>query len=587
MSRNRNFFLNNFKIKNKLVIIYIFCVVIPIVFTNYIMYSFIKQSALKEQVDSMHNTMNRLEYNLTEKLTACMSVSNYLYTDHLLNNFLNKVYENSLDYYNQYNNLKKDNVIGYYYTQESVYDIKIYTDNASIIRGGNFLHIKDVEEDDWYKEFIKSDKKVFLYSYYDEMNKYISIRGPARRISIIRYLDNFEKKGFKRILKIDLDYKALLKDVLNERENRDIYICDSKYILFNTQEPEQGFLEYKSKNEMELKEVTISSPISLVSQEWDIYITADKTSWIPQVKEKNSIWIILTICNLILPTIVIILINQSFSNRIHLTEAYLRKVEREEFERIECYEGKDEIGNLIRSYNLMVMKIKELIEVVFKKNVEKQALELSKTQAELNALQSQINPHFLFNTLESIRMRSLIKEEMETANIIGELANLMRRTIEWGEDFISIAEEMRFVDSYLNIQKYRFGDRLKFSIHVSNECKDKKIVKFGIITFVENACIHGIEGKIEGGTITVVIFSDNDNIYVDIMDNGIGMSQERLEELQKNMEESSVEMLNQVDNIGILNTYIRLNTYYKGKAVCAINSTEGEGTDVHMVFPLH
>ena len=118
-------------------------------------------------------------------------------------------------------------------------------------------------------------------------------------------------------------------------------------------------------------------------------------------------------------------------------------------------------------------------------------------------MQSQLNPHFIFNALESIRMHSILKQETETAKILESFAVLMRKNIQWNQDFVSIEEECDNVRRYLEIQKYRFGERMEFFLYIQPECQKRMIPKFTIITFVENACVHGIEKSVEGGSITV------------------------------------------------------------------------------------
>ena len=577
--------LDNFKIRNKLIMIYVFCVIIPVLLSNYAMYSFIRETAVKEQRDTLESTIERISYNLTERLNSCVSISNYLYTDRALNQFIKNTYNTPVEYYHQYNKLMQDNVIRYYYTAQSVYNIEIYTDNPGIINGGYFFQVNDIQNEEWYKAFLETKKDIFIYSYYNKARRHLSFLGPARTISIIRTLDNFNKDGHKRILKIDIDYNGLQKDILNEKDGKTVYVCDSKQILLSSKEVDGGSLAFLDKSELVLREETIEKQYNAISDQWTIYVTSNKMDLMNQLTDKQFIWFIIALCNFILPTIIIIIINRSFGNRIDLTEEHLRKVEKGEFERINCYEGNDEIGNLIRSYNLMVTKIKELIEVVFKRNSEKQALEISKKHAELNALQSQVNPHFLFNTLESIRMRCLIKEEMETSDIIGELAVLMRKTIEWGRDFVTIEEEMNFVTSYLNIQKYRFGERLTFSFYVKEECKGIKIPKFSIVTFVENACIHGVERKIGNGSITIVITDDEKKLHIEIMDNGGGMNQYQLDEIREKLKCASVDMLSETGSIGILNAYVRLKMYYLDEVLCDIDSEEGKGTYIRLEIP--
>lgn len=120
---------------------------------------------------------------------------------------------------------------------------------------------------------------------------------------------------------------------------------------------------------------------------------------------------------------------------------------------------------------------------------------MERQNAELLALHSQINPHFLFNALESIRMHSLLKNEYETADMVEKLALMQRQYVEWGNDSVEIRREMGFVRAYLGLQKYRFGERLSYSLEVEEDCLDIKIPKMTVVTFVENACVHGIEER--------------------------------------------------------------------------------------------
>src|SRR5699024_5968416 len=154
---------------------------------------------------------------------------------------------------------------------------------------------------------------------------------------------------------------------------------------------------------------------------------------------------------------------------------------------------KDEIGELRSAFNRMYKKIKELINDVYISHIRKKDLELQRKQAQISALQSQINPHFLFNVLETIRMRSLLKKEDETAKIIQNMAKLLRTSITWGKDWVTVKEEVQLIQSFLEIQQYRFGDKLQYAFDVDESTFDYTIPNMLLIPFVENASIHGIE----------------------------------------------------------------------------------------------
>ncbi|MDR3597273.1 histidine kinase, partial [Clostridium sp.] len=522
--------LNNYSIRSKLSIIYFFCVLIPVIITNSVFYITIESNEVREQKVNMTESIQRVKYNLGAVLDDCVLVSNHLRSDVTLNEFISKRYDSLLTYYERYNYLLQNNVISYYYNSQHVYQVTVYTDNDTISNSSNFMKLTpEIRESKWYKEFCNNKRNMTISVYYDDNKKYISSDGAGRTISIIRKLDNFENKN-ENILKIDVDYNVILKDILNEKMDDNLYVCNKNYILFSNKTPNSISNEFEPISNMDEKEVKLNDffKFQATNEEWNIIITANQVNSFSTILEKKDILFGLIIFNLLLPTIIIILVSNSIGHRVKLLSKYLGKVENEEFYTIENSGGKDEIGNLIRSYNLMVLRIKELIEVVFRRDAEKQRLELAKKQAELKALQSQVNPHFMFNTLESIRMRSLIKGEGETADIIEHLSTLLRKTINWGEDYITIEDELLFVENYLQIQKYRFGDKLSYSFYIMDECKNIKIPKLSILAFVENACVHGIEEVSYNASINVNVIKDEHNLFIEIIDTGIGMNNEEL-----------------------------------------------------------
>ena len=160
----------------------------------------------------------------------------------------------------------------------------------------------------------------------------------------------------------------------------------------------------------------------------------------------------------------------------------------------------------------MVKRTNELIQTVYKNKIKEQEILVGRKNAELLALQSQINPHFLFNALESIRMRSLLKEESETADMVEKLAIMQRQYVDWGNDSVEIEQELEFVKAYLSLQKYRFGDRLNYNLEIDPECAQLRIPKLTIVTFVENACVHGIESKASPGWIFVRVYKREEQL---------------------------------------------------------------------------
>ena len=263
-----------------------------------------------------------------------------------------------------------------------------------------------------------------------------------------------------------------------------------------------------------------------------------------------------------------------------------QRVDDEKLVEIQNVRGKDEIGSLMKNYNRMVQRINALIRTVYIGKMKEQEMMVARQNAELLALHSQINPHFLFNALESIRMHSILKKEMETADMVERLALLQRRYLEWGEDYVEIDQEIKSVRDYLELQKYRFGERLSYSIEIEEECGQYKIPKMSIVTFVENACVHGIESKTSPGWIFVRVYKGTEDLCLEIEDTGIGMEEVFREELLEKMRGASMDMLKEKGRVGIINACLRLKMMTQNEVSFELDGEKSVGTIVGIRIPL-
>ncbi|MGO5012184.1 sensor histidine kinase [Niallia sp. Sow4_A1] len=578
--------LNNIKISKKMFLIYLLAVVIPIVLTNLIIIHSIRENENIQQNKLMEITIERMKYHLNESLNEITEVSNYISRDMKINEFLQKKYKDNVDYYSDYISLIQENIINSFYVSQALESIEIYTNNPTIVNGGVFWDLRAVENTDWYKIYKENNQNMILYPYYEENKQFPPKLESSRTISFIRELPN-GNNGYKSIVKININYYRLLANIKNEDLSNTIVIAYKDQIIFSNHGYENKNAMFRPLESNEKRAFNLSDSFLAINDRWDIYISNNQTNILDLIENKKTVLLVLIIFNFLFPTLIILLINKSFQDRIALTEQHLLKVEKGIFERININEGKDEIGDLIRSYNFMVVKIDELLGEVYKKEREQQKIELAKTKAELNALQSQVNPHFLYNTLDSIRMRNLLNGDKESATVINELALLFRRMTKWSDSyFVTVEEEIAYVQRYLNIQKYRFVDRLNFSIYVEEECKAYYIPKMLIVTFVENACIHGIEKKKDGGEISIIVSKQDEAIYIEILDSGIGMDEKRLMKIKESLEKNDITTSNWEESTGILNAYLRLKMHYQQEVELVMESQMHNGTEVCIKLPI-
>jgi two-component system sensor histidine kinase YesM len=238
----------------------------------------------------------------------------------------------------------------------------------------------------------------------------------------------------------------------------------------------------------------------------------------------------------------------------------------------------DEITELGMSFNIMIGKIKELLDSKIK---EQEDLK----KAELRALQAQINPHFLYNTLDTIIWMAESKKTDQVVKIVSALSNFFRISLSKGMDWITIGEEVERIRNYLTIQKMRYRDILDFKIEVNEDVAENTILKLLLQPLVENALYHGIKNKRQGGTIVVrARRKDIDEVLLEVEDDGIGFTPEKLAQLRAELEDDSGDI--QLESgFGIGNVNKRIRLYYGRPYGLSIKSEYNRGTCVTLVIP--
>ncbi len=191
----RKLYFNNLKIRNKLLLIYFFGVLLPIILTDAIIMYNMNANSKESQMRDLQHAMERVEYNLSETVEGCILFTNNIYTNRLLSKFLDKNYKSYMEYYDDYSSLIANNSVSYNYNYGVLNKILIVADNDTMLGGGLISTLDSVRDTQWYQAFLDNGEDIFLYTYYDETKKFIPGSGSSRTISIIRRLDNYGNKG--------------------------------------------------------------------------------------------------------------------------------------------------------------------------------------------------------------------------------------------------------------------------------------------------------------------------------------------------------------------------------------------------------
>ena len=221
-------------------------------------------------------------------------------------------------------------------------------------------------------------------------------------------------------------------------------------------------------------------------------------------------------------------------------------------------------------------RVEELLNQVRKEQEEK-------TKLELLILQEQIKPHFLYNTLASIKQLISMEENEKAENMCEALSRFYRIGLSDGKDFITIKEEAEHVENYLLIQRYRYNTNFEYSINISERILDEKLLKLSLQPLVENAIYHGIKKKEEYGMIIISGYEKDDYIYLEVFDDGAGMTKDQLAELKETVNKR--ELNENTKHFGLSNVNHRLKLYFGEEARLEFESTEGMYTQVTMILP--
>ena len=287
-----------------------------------------------------------------------------------------------------------------------------------------------------------------------------------------------------------------------------------------------------------------------------------------------NMYYLLAIVLIIVAMFLAVLLTNKITLPLRRLENSMKAVEEGNFEvEIASPEVRDEIGNLIFSFQIMIRKIKQLIENNNREQEEKR-------KSELNALQAQINPHFLYNTLDSIIWMAEDGNTKDVVLMTSALAKLLRKSISNKHELVTIAEEIEYTKSYLTIQKMRYKDKLKYSIDVDPAIENKEIIKLIIQPLVENAIYHGIKYKEGMGTIFIEAGYHDKGILIRVIDDGQGMSEEQLRHIYDEREIDTKK-----NSVGVLNVHRRIQLYYGSEYGIGFVSNIGVGTIASIYLP--
>ena len=571
--------LNSLQLREKIIGLFLFCVILPLITIDGIIINNILREEKIESLREAEKVADTIINYGEDIITTCHNIATSVDQNYKVGEILGQTYETTFDYYDNYHKMS-ENYFFQTLTRFNNMKVKLYTSNDTVVSGGYVGRTSDIDDTEWFNDFINSGDK---YTFRCDFDTSSGVTESKRRIFYFGKL-SFKNCPFDTFIRIDLNYSTVSSEITRLCNLESVYICADDEMIFSSEGYNNLNTPYpkfeKNDENYYVRDVTNLGNITQIA------VKIKSATSLKYLFDNKIIIVLLLAISLLLPAFVLYKINNSIVYRIKKLDQVFGKRENDELVRVDNPEGSDELGNLMFNYNKMVDQVNNLIKIVYKERLKEQEMSIARQNAELLALHSQINPHFMFNALESIRMHSLIKGEIETAEMVEKLALMERQYVNWDSDMISIEQEVSAVEAYLLLQKYRFGDKLKYEISIEESCKKRLIPKLTVVTFVENACVHGMENKTSECFVYLRVYKRNDDFIIEVEDTGNGIDEERLNEIREKAKTINIEDLKSDKHIGIYNALLRLKMTMGDKYRFDIESEEGIGTLIQIIFPI-
>lgn len=558
-------FFRNMKFRYKLITTYILLGIIPMTIMGLVWYNQTRTILMKQEKSSIENYLTQAVSNMDNQLRIYNNLSDYIAFNQQISHVVSHEYDIYYDMYNQFSNVLDPMLASLKYFHSDINQITIYTKNNVVKHNTTLAPITEIENEDWYK-IIKGNNDIHWFVSQDE-----------KKVFCARNIPTLENNYEVGVLYVQVDYEKLFESFKQMNDsNYGIFIMDELgNNIFN-------FDQFEDPNKS--RKMTFDEFNKGIGKE-NIYtiVTAHSVNnnWTvslykPQklIYESTNFMItgnVIAIMLLIVFSIIITsVLSKVMVSGLEKLRANMEEVEKGNMEITVKSNNEDEVGALIRGFEKMILQIKALIEDVYESR-------LIQKDYEMKALQAQINPHFLYNSLSLINWMALETDQEDISKITLSLSTFYRTALNKGKNILRVRDEIKNMRSYLDIQLMMHDYEFDVDVQVEEDILDYNILNLILQPLIENAINHGIDLKTNGrGCIKIIGEKQNDEIVLIVSDNGVGMSNEQAESI----------LTNKSNGYGVKNVNERIKLYYGEQYQLKIESEIGIGTKVKVTIPI-
>lgn len=575
--------LNRIHLRGKLAIILIAGFFLPMTLLTAFTVHRLQISSQQTRMQEMQRTMEHICDHLDAHFTQAITLSLNVVTDTTLNSMLDADYSSPYNYLITYQEIIQNKLeVSPVYSAAS--GIIVYTDNPTVLPGKTVSVVPAVS----YELDNLSGSLIPWSGFSQDLFIRVLASNGSRissdsDVSLVRNMNLMPSaQKHRRILRVSMNLPVLVSELLPADPFDSFLLLDEDGQVLVSSSPAVSTLQVydfgqigKDRRWMETGLKSCPSlrligifPASALTREFSRILFP---------------YIILSLALIFLGLVFAGLTARNITRRLQIIGRHTQGIAEGRFGTLdENRMGNDEVGILARDIDLMSRQLEAYIQKEYLNELQHAQLQREKATAELHALQSQVNPHFMFNALEAIRIKAKALGETETARMITYMSRMFRRLLDWHDDLIPLREELAFIQEFLAIQKYRYDHAFSLDVQTEEELQDNYIPKMLIQPLVENACVHGLWTEDDSRNAGLYITREEDRMRIMVVDHGEGMTEERLAEVRQLLREGN----NSMHSVGLNNVLVRCRLYYGDAAHMDVEPGQSDGTVFTLIVPL-
>ncbi|MFF2885556.1 sensor histidine kinase [Paenibacillus sp. NPDC057967] len=568
---------NNSSLLQKLLVIFLTVTIIPLIFITVFFYDRTEQRLLELTYENMSSSNQQISSNVNAHLNNLRQISSLIYTDENLQAYLTQNYTRDYSFVEAYRYI--DGLLYSLLTaNNNIASINLYVDNKSLPEDGLFL--KHISLENLPLEYLTQLQQTYGNNIFSNV---IQDKNGNNVIYLGRILNFNAQSHFYGMVTIGLNEELLYKLIEKEEQNKSVYLLNEKNQIISASDKSLLNLSFSEAIGPELsinqEVVTIDGhPHLLVYNTmphgWKTVSLTPIDEIMSSSRQTAMQIVVIALFSIVLSILMIIVIAKYLSLRLRKLNRQAAQVEKGNFTVLLTDSSKDEIGQLNAAFNKMSTRLKDMIDKLYIK-------EIAKRDAELYALQSQINPHFLYNTLSGISSLAIQNDDMEVSKMLNHLARFYQTSLNMGHQYITLEKEIALTKHYLAIQHMRFEDSFIERWEVDESLCKHETLKLLLQPFVENVINHAIYDDQQCLEINIRIYKSTHAgvpaLLLEVEDDGCGMSAEQVDTLLSTESKAGY---------GIKNVHERVQLAYGPNYGVTIHSQAGLGTKITIMLPL-